>query len=499
MNVVGSWGLKLRDAFTGNFSVEKFLAELVYRLALVLISKISMQFVERDFSFGKNRSIIAKCCLAVASLTLLIFLKNVGSRARNSEVPVRVNRDVLAIALEKGKLEMSDKCFNLILNYALKYQNPITVGCELIRRLCNLDSTRRTEEAVHREFFKLNSTERPFGVKYRGCLEFSTAFFSKNLIGREKEFAELSERIKQGSCVLVGPSRSGRKKIAESWIFHQMQGKQFSVVSFAGGSFVGEAELRAAIDHCVKQDLTLYVPGGLREDFLLIVAEHLRDIKCIMVLTPKQMSSISSKCGLGLHRINVSELTEEEDLSALQEASGYPKELCATALGIFRDYPNTFLHVRAVLSEEVDGRRVNDEESLFVAAAQYSGLPVAFFKANANQKAEMVVARLKNSIAGQRDVFDVVKDRLMLNFGNLREEGGVAAIFFCAGPTGVGKTYFGKELGSAMFGKFCETVFFPMSNCTEPHSVSKLIGAPPGYLRSWWRRLFIKSTCRACR
>ena len=54
--------------------------------------------------------------------------------------------------------------------------------------------------------------------------------------------------------------------------------------------------------------------------------------------------------------------------------------------------------------------------------------------------------------------------------------------FLCLGPTGVGKTQLCRSLAAALFGREEALLRFDMSEYGEPHSVSRLIGAPPGYV-----------------
>ncbi|MBN2441805.1 MAG: ATP-dependent Clp protease ATP-binding subunit, partial [Spirochaetales bacterium] len=90
---------------------------------------------------------------------------------------------------------------------------------------------------------------------------------------------------------------------------------------------------------------------------------------------------------------------------------------------------------------------------------------------------------LKERIYGQDEAIEKVSRiiRLTKKRLDLRPEK-PDGVFFFAGPTGVGKTYLAKQLAHFLFGSEKKLFTLNMSEFTEPHSVSKLIGSPPGYV-----------------
>jgi ATP-dependent Clp protease ATP-binding subunit ClpC len=89
---------------------------------------------------------------------------------------------------------------------------------------------------------------------------------------------------------------------------------------------------------------------------------------------------------------------------------------------------------------------------------------------------------LKAEIVGQDHAVERVARRLFMAHAGLGRERGPIAVFLLLGPSGVGKTHLTRCLARFLFGDEKEMVRFDMSEFAEEHSVSKLIGSPPGYV-----------------
>lgn len=88
---------------------------------------------------------------------------------------------------------------------------------------------------------------------------------------------------------------------------------------------------------------------------------------------------------------------------------------------------------------------------------------------------------LESKIKGQRDAIKATSSAIKRRRVNLRKQHKPIVLFF-SGPTGVGKTALAKRLTTFMFGNENKMIRFDMSEFMEEHSVSKLIGSPPGYV-----------------
>ena len=89
---------------------------------------------------------------------------------------------------------------------------------------------------------------------------------------------------------------------------------------------------------------------------------------------------------------------------------------------------------------------------------------------------------LNKHILGQNEAIQRVQERLVIAYSGISEKRGPLAVFLILGPSGVGKTELAKQLALALFGSENSLIRLDMSEYKEEHSVSKLIGSPPGYI-----------------
>ena len=120
-----------------------------------------------------------------------------------------------------------------------------------------------------------------------------------------------------------------------------------------------------------------------------------------------------------------------------------------------------------------------DEDDIRAVIAAIAKIPVE--KATTGDKAALRVldARLKSAVFGQDPAIDALATAVRLNRAGLAAVNKPIGSFLFAGPTGVGKTETARQLAQELGLKLLR---FDMSEYMEPHSVSRLIGAPPGYV-----------------
>jgi ATP-dependent Clp protease ATP-binding subunit ClpC len=116
--------------------------------------------------------------------------------------------------------------------------------------------------------------------------------------------------------------------------------------------------------------------------------------------------------------------------------------------------------------------------------AEKRGLPVELVRASGQGGARLLQLEgfLRERIIGQDEALARVAQRLRLAHSGLQESKGPLAVLLFLGPTGVGKTETARALAEFLFGRPSDVTRFDMSELMEEHSVSKLIGAPPGYV-----------------
>ena len=89
---------------------------------------------------------------------------------------------------------------------------------------------------------------------------------------------------------------------------------------------------------------------------------------------------------------------------------------------------------------------------------------------------------LKKKVKGQDEAIKVVSDVVLRNRAGINDPNHPIGSFLFMGPTGVGKTELAKALAYSLFNSEKAIVRFDMSEFMEKHSISKLVGAPPGYV-----------------
>ena len=89
---------------------------------------------------------------------------------------------------------------------------------------------------------------------------------------------------------------------------------------------------------------------------------------------------------------------------------------------------------------------------------------------------------LASRVVGQDAAIGKVTKAIQRSRAGLKDPGKPIGVFMFVGPTGVGKTLLAKELSQWMFGRRDALVRIDMSEYSEKHNVSRLIGSPPGYV-----------------
>lgn len=111
-----------------------------------------------------------------------------------------------------------------------------------------------------------------------------------------------------------------------------------------------------------------------------------------------------------------------------------------------------------------------------------TGIPVADLTAEERERLLKLEEKLHERVVGQEEAVAAVAAAVRLSRAGLKEGHRPIATFLFLGPTGVGKTELAKTLAWAVFGDEEAMVRIDMSEYTERHTVSRLVGAPPGYV-----------------
>ncbi|MCQ2982979.1 MAG: AAA family ATPase, partial [Treponemataceae bacterium] len=122
------------------------------------------------------------------------------------------------------------------------------------------------------------------------------------------------------------------------------------------------------------------------------------------------------------------------------------------------------------------------EEDIARIVSTWTGIPVAKMMASEKQKYLELESVLHKRVIGQDEAVRVVSDAIRRNRAGLSDENKPLGSFLFIGPTGVGKTELAKTLADFLFNDEKSLTRIDMSEYMEKYSVSRLIGAPPGYV-----------------
>ena len=129
-----------------------------------------------------------------------------------------------------------------------------------------------------------------------------------------------------------------------------------------------------------------------------------------------------------------------------------------------------------LLKEEID------EEDIAKIVAKWTGIPVARMLEGEVQKLIHMETRLENRVIGQNEAVGLVANAIRRNRAGLGDPNRPIGSFIFLGPTGVGKTELARALAEFMFDDDKAMVRVDMSEYMEKHAVSRMVGAPPGYV-----------------
>ena len=139
--------------------------------------------------------------------------------------------------------------------------------------------------------------------------------------------------------------------------------------------------------------------------------------------------------------------------------------------------------------QKMKERQISEEETPVITekdmeqiVEERTGIPVGELKEKEQTQLKNLAQDLKSHVIGQDEAIDEVAKAIRRNRVGLGKQSRPIGSFLFVGPTGVGKTELAKQLAYEMFGSEESMIRFDMSEYMEKHSVSKLIGSPPGYV-----------------
>ena len=127
-------------------------------------------------------------------------------------------------------------------------------------------------------------------------------------------------------------------------------------------------------------------------------------------------------------------------------------------------------------------REVVSDEEIGDIVSQWTGIPVSKLVETEREKLLSLSDILHKRVVGQDKAVDLVSDAVVRARAGIKDPNRPIGSFLFLGPTGVGKTELAKSLASSLFDSEKHMIRIDMSEYMEKHAVSRLIGAPPGYV-----------------
>ena len=194
-------------------------------------------------------------------------------------------------------------------------------------------------------------------------------------------------------------------------------------------------------------------------------------------------------------RVRIAHVEVPDDIIALENeiarVEGLKKEVLARkSYNEAAEYRDQERELREKLAErkrqwESDDRdkrvQVTDQDVAEVVAMM-TGVPVQRIASNEGSRLLLMESELENTVVGQNEAVRQISKAIRRNRAGLKDPNRPIGSFIFVGPTGVGKTELAKALAEVLFDDENMMVRIDMSEYQERHSVSRLIGAPPGYV-----------------
>lgn len=187
-----------------------------------------------------------------------------------------------------------------------------------------------------------------------------------------------------------------------------------------------------------------------------------------------------SKKNLTIHTVDP-KVIEDKIAEAEQEKQAALQKEDYEKAAYYRDQAAKFTSMRDQQQPDSDKPTVSESDMINIIEIK-TGIPVGELKEKEHEQLRNLENDLKEHVIGQDEAIKSVSKAVRRNRIGFNKKGRPVGSFLFVGPTGVGKTELAKQLAQELFGSKDSYIRFDMSEYMEKHSVSKLIGSPPGYV-----------------
>ena len=359
------------------------------------------------------------------------------------------------------------------------------------------------------------------------------------VVGRESEIervVQILSRRKKNNPILIGEPGVGKSAIVEGLATRivkaesgALKGKRIVTLDLA--SMVAGTTYRGQFEERMKQVITelrehpeviLFIDeihtiigagngsGSLDAANILKPALARGEVQCVGATTTAEYAKSIEKDGAlerRFQKVMIRPTTAEETIGILKRLSDhyaqyhhvvYTNEVLKACVELSERYlPDRAFPDKAIdVLDEVGARSKAKQESGGAPAEAYtitvedvagvvslmSGVPVQRVATAESERLRTMADTLKHRVIGQDKAVETVVRAIQRSRLGLRDPKRPIGTFFFLGQTGVGKTYLAQCLAEEMFGSKDAIIRFDMSEYMEKHTVSLLVGAPPGYV-----------------
>ena len=242
------------------------------------------------------------------------------------------------------------------------------------------------------------------------------------------------------------------------------------------------------LDECKRRILQLEIEEHAlqQEQEDKQTAERLQDLQAELSNLKDQAADIETKWQEEKHSINtVQELKRKIDSVQLEmQHAEREYNLEKLAKLQYGELPNLKKQLEEAEAKESNKilKEVVDEEDISEVVSSWTKIPVQKLLKGEREKLLHMEEALRNRVVGQDGAINIVSDAILRARAGIKDPNRPIGSFIFLGPTGVGKTELAKALAEILFDDEHKMVRIDMSEYMEKHAVSKLIGAPPGYV-----------------
>lgn len=360
------------------------------------------------------------------------------------------------------------------------------------------------------------------------------------VVGREVEIervVQILSRRKKNNPILIGEPGVGKSAIVEGLALRivgneagALAGKRIITLDVAsmvaGTTYRGQFEerMKSVLQELQRHpEVILFIDeihtiigagnaqGSLDAANILKPALARGEVQCIGATTTNEYRTSIEKDGAlerRFQKVVVRPTTTEETLSILNRLSEhyaeyhhviYPEETLQAAVSLAeryitdRAFPDKAIDVmdEAGARAHARAKAVGDEpqepytitvDDIASVVSMMSGVPVQRIQKAETERLRTMDETLRKRVIGQDEAVNTIVRAIRRSRLGLRDPRRPIGTFFFLGPTGVGKTYLAQCLAEEMFGSRDAVIRFDMSEYMEKHTVSLLVGAPPGYV-----------------